>query len=116
MALPLLAVAQGAFNIGKKIFGGIKARQEKKKAKRAAKQLAKDSALAELAEKFGIGSSAVSAAGNSLVAQKVAKGEPEEIVPVTPGQEPSKPNNQNQMTLIIAGAVAVIALLLFKKR
>lgn len=111
MALPLLAVAQGAFNIGKKIFGGIKARQAKKKEKRAAKQLAKDQAIADLAEKFGIGSTQVSQAGNVIAALKEAKGEAVDPQP----DQASAPQGNNQNILLIGAGLLIAALFLFKR-
>ena len=71
MPLPFLAIATGAVNIGKKLFGGIKARKAKKKAKSLAKLQKTDDQLAAFEAKLAdagvsLGSSTVSQSGNSL--------------------------------------------------
>ena len=109
MPLPLLGIAQGAFNIGKKIFGGIKARQAKKKEKRAAKQLEKDNALANFAQSLGLGSTAVSQAGNMLQAAKSAAGQED----VSPSAESPKGNDGMKSPLVI-GAIVIGGFVLLK--
>src|SRR5688572_17329788 len=72
MPLPLLAIATGAINIGKKLFGGIKARQQKKKAKRAAKQAKKDAAIAGFESTLAgaAGATTITESGNLLAGFK----------------------------------------------
>jgi len=53
MGLGILAIAKGAFNIGQKIFGGIKKRQERKIEKRANQLVERERKLAEADAFFG---------------------------------------------------------------
>jgi len=68
----LLPIAKGAFAIGKKLFAGIRARKEKKAAKKAAKATAAQNSLAEfnkMVEAKGLdfgGSTSISSSGNLL--------------------------------------------------
>lgn len=83
MALPLLAIASGALKVGKKLFGGIKARRQKKKDKQAAKNEKIDAKLAAAEAQLnslgiGTGASTVSQAGNSLALFKDLKAEERE--------------------------------------
>ena len=83
MPLPFLAIASGAVNIGKKLFGGIKARKAKKKAKALSKLQKTDDQLAAFEAKLAdagvnLGSSTVSQSGNSLQIFKDLKNETRE--------------------------------------
>lgn len=70
--LPFLAIASGAINIGKKIFGKIKARQSEKKEKRAAKQAKKDAKIAAVESTFSgaAGATPITESGNILAGLK----------------------------------------------
>lgn len=139
MPIGLLGIATGAVNIGKKIFGGIKRRQEKRIAKKAQNLLESQTRLSDAARKFGFtptivddeefdlsqvnslinpqrGSLSLSSAANSLFAIKG-----ENIAPSAANvalEERAKmpgPGNVNPM-ILIGGALVLILLFISKRR
>lgn len=142
MPIGLLGIATGAVNIGKKIFGGIKRRQEKRIAKKAQNLLESQTRLSDAARKFGFtptivddeqfdlsqvnslinpqrGSLALSSAANALFAVK--GGDAENVRPSAANvalEERAKmpgPGNVNPM-ILIGGALVLILLFISKRR
>ena|SRR5690348_16479064 len=120
--IPFLAIASGAINIGKKIFGKIKERQSEKKEKRAAKQAKKDAKIAAVESMISgsDGSTPITESGNILAGLKGLIGGQ---VGGKAGEDPNIPDSPGSggglmdffKTPLGIGIAIVLALLIGKK-